>query len=150
MTDEKSIHFDNSINKFLNHIESLWTSLPVVLKTIESTQRNADQERNNFLIKNCPLTEDKKFHTIPLEHNRRNNELKKAVDNSTTAIKIIKRNFLVSLTSQFDTYVGDLIKTIFEVKPEIIQNSEKQLTFSELNKFENIKDAQDYIIEKRD
>jgi hypothetical protein len=148
MIEEKSKHFDIAINKFLNHIESLWTSLPVVLKTIERTQRNANEERSEFLIKNCPLSEDKKHYIIPIEHNRRSNELRKAVDNSTTAIIIIKRNFLVSLISQFDTYVGDLIKAIFEVRPEIIQSSEKQLTFSELNKFDSIKDAQEYIIEK--
>jgi hypothetical protein len=61
---------------------------------------------------------------------------------------IIKRNFLVSLVSQFDTYVGDMIKAIFEVRPEIINNSEKQLTFSELAKFNDIKEAKDYIVEK--
>jgi len=148
MIEEKSEHFDLAINKFLNHIESLWTSLPVVLKTIERTQQNASADRNTFLINNCPLSEDELYHIIPIEHSRRNNELRKAVLNSTTAIIIIKRNFLVSLISQFDTFIGDTIRAIFEVRPEIIQGSEKQLTFAELNKFASIKDAQEYIIEK--
>jgi hypothetical protein len=148
MTGEKSQHFDNAINAYLNHIESLWTSLPIVLKTIEKTRNVAISEHNEFLNNNCNYVESEKHFLIPPEHIRKNSQLRKAVNNSTTAIKIIKRNFLVSIISQFDTYVAALIRAIFEVKPEIIQNSEKQLTFSELNKFSSIKEAQEYIIEK--
>lgn len=129
---EKSKFFDEAINKYLIHIESLWTSLPVVLRTIERTQNLAITEHNEFLNNNCNFIEQENHFLIPIEHYRRNNELRKAVDNSTTAIKIIKRNFLVSIVSQFDTYVGDLIKAIFAVRPEIIQNSEKQLTYADL------------------
>jgi hypothetical protein len=148
MTEVKSDHFDNAINKYLNHIESLWTSMPIVLKTIERTKNNAITEHSEFLNNNCNFIESENHFLIPIEHIRKNSQLRKSVDNSTTAIKIIKRNFLVSIISQFDTYVSDLIKAIFEVRPEIIQNSEKQLTFSELNKFATIQEAQDYIIEK--
>lgn len=31
--------FDEALNKFLNYIESLWTSLPIVLKTVEHTKK---------------------------------------------------------------------------------------------------------------
>jgi hypothetical protein len=148
MTDLKSEHFDKAVNKYLNHIEGLWTSMPIVLKTIEKTKNSAIVAHNDFLNNNCNYIKEENHFLIPIEHVRKNTQLKKSVDNSTTAIKIIKRNFLVSIISQFDTYVSDLIKAIFEVKPEIIQNSEKQLTFSELNKFKSIQEAQDYVIEK--
>ena len=148
MVKIKSDYFDDAINKYLNSIESLWTSMPIVLKTIEKTKNNAITEHNEFLNNNCNFIESENHFLIPIEHIRKNSQLRKAVDNSTTAIKIIKRNFLVSIVSQFDTYVSDLIKAIFIVRPEIIQNSEKQLTFSELNKFVSIQEAQDYIIEK--
>jgi len=148
ISNEKSEHFDNAVNKFLNHIESLWTSLPIVLKTIEKTQNNAMAEHHGFLNDKCSYIESEQHYLIPLEHIRENTKLSKAVNNSTTAIKIIKRNFLVSIISQFDTYVSDMIRAVFEVRPEIIQASEKQLTFSELSKFKSIEDAQEYIIEK--
>lgn len=148
MTEIKHDQFDNAINKFLNHIESLWTSMPIVLKTIERTKNSALAEHMEFLKNNCKLIESENHFLIPIEHLRKNSQLGKSVDNSSTAIKIIKRNFLVSIISQFDTYVSDLIKAIFAVRPEIIQSSEKQLTFAELNKFNTIQEAQDYIIEK--
>jgi hypothetical protein len=144
----KTKEFDVALSKFLNHIESLWTSLPVVLKTIEKAQQSSVAEHNEFLKNNCQFLERENHYLVPAEHVRKNTQLRKAIDNSTAAIKIIKRNFLVSLISQFDTYTSELIKAIFKVRPEIINNSEKQLTFSELSKFNNIHDAQDYIIEK--
>lgn len=149
MTEEyKTKCFDDAVLKFLNHIESLWTSLPVVIKTIERTQQTAMIEHDTFLSNNCIYVENEDHYLIPTEHYRKNNQLRKSVNNTTTAIKIFKRNFLVSLISQFDTYVGDLIKSIFEIRPEIINSSEKQLTFAELSKFETIQFAKDYIIEK--
>ena len=148
MENYRTKSFDISLSKFLNHIESLWTSLPIVLKTIETTDKNAKREHIDFLNKNCHFIESEKHFLIPAEHYRKNSQLRKAAINSTNAIKIIKRNFLVSLISQFDTYISDLIKSIFEVKPEIINASEKQLTFAELSKFKDIKEAQEFIIEK--
>ena len=144
----KSKCFDDAINKFLNHIESLWTSLPVVIKTINTTKSNAQFSYNSFLTNNCVFIEDKGYFNIPLEHYRKYITLTKAIENSTNAIKIIKRNFLVSLISQYDTYISDSIKAVFEVKPEIINCSEKQLTFAELSNFENIEAAKEFIIEK--
>jgi hypothetical protein len=146
--DYKSKSFDDALNKFLIHIESLWTSLPVLLKTIENTRNSAIKVHQEFLRKNCEYVESERHFIIIPENYRQNSINKKAVDNSTTAIKIIKRNFLVSLISQFDMYVGDMIKNIFEVRPEIINNSEKQLTFSELSKFADIAEAKEYVIEK--
>lgn len=146
--DYKSKCFDKSLTKFLNHIESLWTSMPIVLKTIETTKKNAQTEHQAFLTGNCEYIESERHYIIQPEHARKNNSHRKAVSNSTTAVTIIKRNFLVSLVSQFDTYISDLIKGIFEVRPEIINSSEKQLTFAELSKFTDIREAKDFIIEK--
>jgi hypothetical protein len=144
----RSQPFDDAQGKFLNHIESLWTSLPVLLKTIEQTKKNAQKEHQTFLQNNCEFVQAEGHFIIKPEHYRRNNSHRKAVENSTTAIKIIKRNFLVSLISQFDTYISDLIKAVFIVRPEMLNNSEKQLTFSELSKFSSIDEAKDAIIER--
>lgn len=144
----KSQPFDDAIGKFLNHIESLWTSLPILLKTIEQTKKNSQKEHQSFLQNNCEYIESEGYFVITPEHYRRNNSHKKAVENSTTAIKIIKRNFLVSLISQFDTYIGDMMKAVFSVRPEMINSSEKQLTFSELSKFSSIEEAKESIVER--
>ncbi len=148
MQNEQKDQFDLAINNFLTNIESLWTSMPIVLKTIERTKNYAEEKHSEFLKNYCDYIESENHYLIPYDHSRKNNELRKAVQNSSTAIRIIKRNFLVSIISQFDTYIADLIRAIFIFRPEIIQNSDRQLSFSELTKFESIEAAQEHIVEK--
>jgi hypothetical protein len=140
--------FDDAVIKFLTHIESLWTSLPLVLKTIEFANAKAIADHQKFLKEDCELVEDESHYIIRVENRRKNDILMKAATNSAVANKIIKRNFLVSLISQFDTYISDLIKAIFLVRPELLNASEKQITFSELLKFGNVETAKEFIVEK--
>lgn len=75
-------------------------------------------------------------------------DLDKKAQNSFLAERLIQRNFIVSLVSQFDAYVGSLIRKIFIIKPELLNGSERNLTFSKLSEYESINEAKEYIIEK--
>lgn len=55
---------------------------------------------------------------------------------------------MVSLVSAFDAYLGDLLRAMFYLKPELLQASQRQLTFSELTEFETIEKAREFILEK--
>ena len=147
-TEIKSTEFDNTITTFLNHIESLWTSLPVVIKTINTTSNEAIQKHDVFLRENGEYVEQDLHYLIKPEHRRYNHLLRKSALNSILAKKIINRNFLVSLVSQFDTYISNTIRALYTVRPELLNCSERILTFSELSKYQSIDDAKNYIIEK--
>ena len=75
---------------------------------------------------------------------RRNKEVAKSAD----AIINIPATFLVSLVCKYDAYLGRLLRVIFEKKPEIVNASEKKLTFSDLSDFTSIKAAREAIIER--
>lgn len=147
-SENKSEHFELAIETFLIQIESLWTTLPNVLKTMEKSKMDTMQKYDAFLLSECEYIESENHYLIKPEHNRKFRILKKKADNNEVAYIIIKRNFIVSLISQFDTYIGALIKSVFLVRPELLNSSEKQLTYSQLNTFNNLNDARDYIIEK--
>lgn len=140
--------FDEAIEKFLMQIESLWTSLPTVLKTIERSEQSSNENYNNFLYSHCAFNEVDETYQIKIENARKNRVLRKEAESYTIAYVIIKRNFLVSLVSQFDTYIGMMMKCIFLVRPDLIDSSEKPLTYTQLKTFNNLDDAKDYIIEK--
>ena len=146
--DYKTNCFDTAIAKFLTHIESLWTTMPIVLRAIESAQSTADSNYNQFLKKNCEYVESQKHYIIPPQHSRKNIVLRNAAQNSKAAVKIIKRNFLVSLISQFDTYIADLMRCVFIINPELLNASEKKISYSDLIAFGTLSAAQDFIIEK--
>lgn len=146
--EKKSEKFDQAINNYLNNIESLRSTLPMILGILEIQSEKAIKEHKVFLEKECEYIESKGHYLIKPGKLRKNSRLKKSATNSTIAKKILARNFVVSIVSQFDTYIGDLMRCIFEVKPEIINNSERQLSFSELRTFGGISDAREYIVEK--
>jgi hypothetical protein len=147
-TKTTSDDFDVAIETFLSHIESLWKSLPNVLKAIETNHANATNKYNTFIKEKGEFSEDSEKFTIKAENVVKYKALKKDAESSQIATIIIKRNFVVSLISQFDMYIGALIRCIFLVRPDLINNSEKQLTYSQLKTFNNMEDAREYIIEK--
>lgn len=54
----------------------------------------------------------------------------------------------MSLISQFDAYFGNIIKTIYYKKPEILSTSEKSIKYSEIIKINSIDELKEYIIEQ--
>lgn len=54
----------------------------------------------------------------------------------------------MALVSQYDNFLGLLIETILLSRPEILNGSEKTLSFSELVAFDSIEAAREHIIEK--
>lgn len=52
----------------------------------------------------------------------------------------------IGLISAYDAFLSDLLKVIFQKKPEVIFTSEREIKFSELVAFESISAARDSII----
>ena len=142
--------FSKVLDLFIAHIESLATSLPLVLQTIEVSKERASKLHQEFLSKDCEKKVDNGdvYYIIKPEHLRRNNLLRKEVVKSNISYKLIQCNYIVSLVSQFDSLIGSLIRTMFYYNPDLLNESEKQMTFSNLVQFPDILSAREYIIEK--
>jgi hypothetical protein len=149
-TEIKETHcFGENLKQFLLHIESLSTSLPLVIKTIDESNLNAIKTHSSFLKNECELKDgEKNVYTLKPEQISKNEKLKKIANQTKIAHVIVQRNFIVSLVSQYDAFIGSLIRTMYYFKPELLNSSEKQLTFSNLVSFNSIENAREYIIEK--
>ncbi|WP_147296606.1 hypothetical protein [Flagellimonas nanhaiensis] len=142
--------FNKNIEVFVENIESLSINLPIVLGTIEETLKKSLKIHQDFLERNCKKEKKngKTFYIVKQEHLRRNQKLRKEVNYSNIAHQIIQRNFIVSLVSQYDSFLGGLIRAMYFVKPELIDASDKKLTFSNLVDLGSVQEARDFIIEK--
>jgi hypothetical protein len=110
MTDEKNIKenpnpFDKAIDSFLNNIESLRSTFPLIMGILQIQKKKTIDDHSRFLKDNCEFVELEEHYLIKPENSRKNFKLKKATTNSHLAEKILARNFIVSLVSQFDTVV---------------------------------------------
>lgn len=64
------------------------------------------------------------------------------------ANKLVSQSFIISLISQYDTFLGKLIRALFVIKPETLNVSERNISFSQLREFKTLDDAREYIMGK--
>jgi len=147
-TDINNPSFSDTISVFIEHIESLKITFPLVTKTISSNHQtaldNLKQLTSSITIKNKGANE---VNATP-EQIKQYVKLQEENKSFGIAASILKKSFIVSLISQFDIHISRLIRTMFYVKPETLNSSEKILKFSELIEFETLEAAKEYLIEK--
>ena len=148
---EEEQDFRHEINLFIDHIDSLYQTSPMVNMILKITQMTSEKKRQEYIDENGIVGKDEEGNEtteIDIKHVNKYLDLDKKAQNSFLAERLIQRNFIVSLVSQFDAYIGSLIRKIFLIKPELLNGSERNLTFSKLSEYSSIDEAKEYIIEK--
>jgi hypothetical protein len=139
------------LSNFLLHITSLSKTLPLsmnaLIDDIKKSVEDFKEFEEKYIIKDHPdLGEDKVL--IKADKLQQFNEMMKKIEIHTSAAKNIPCSFIVSLISHYDAFLGNLIKEIYLIKPEILAASERSLSLSQLVKFDSIDEARNYILEK--
>ncbi len=148
---ELSQQFADEINRFTIEIESLATSFPTIMGMAEMMSRKAHEDFNKFLEQNATSVKDEgehKNYTLTGDASVKAARVQRKTVNAQRAFILLHRSFLTSMVSQYDSFLGRLLRLIFLAKPEILNASEKEMTFAELTKFDSIQAARDYIVEK--
>ncbi len=133
MSESKQIH--EVLSSYLHKLESLQDTLPSLMMMAHINRRIANAKRLIFLKENGDLideSENKKEYALKIEHQQLAERLYKKFDRASTAYKILPSKFLVSFVSEYDAFLGNLLKTLFRIKPEILDCSEKNISFAEL------------------
>jgi hypothetical protein len=140
-----------SIDAFIHNLDALAHSLPVVMRsTVQALEKShidwlTYMEEHATKVVN--LKKGKRYSLSP--DKRQENKTKKIkFEKIKTSVTLIPRNFLVSFVSMYDAFLGQLTRSILKAKPEILNDCERQLTFSELTSFANLDEARDHILDK--
>lgn len=142
---------DNNLHKLLSHLDSINDTLPMVMLQLSPHQKKANEEFQKFFKENVEEIEEEdgeKSISVPYEKSKVFDQLSKNALISNLANKVLPESLFVSLISQYDSFTNNLLKILFELRPEYINNSERELNFSQLVEFNSIEDAREYIIEK--
>jgi hypothetical protein len=139
------------IDLFINQIDALAETLPLTTSAINKVLVGSGRQVVEFLSQECKTikAEDGKTH-YHFEGNQylKYSRLVRLTSKASLAQTLVPRGLFVALVSQFDAYVGALVKNFFRLRPEIVDTSGKSLTFSELAKFDSLQAARDYMVEK--
>lgn len=141
--------FEYAIDKFILEIDSLAESLPLVMSMIGLKLKSNGKKLDEFIDDHRDSNVDgEDSFKIPLEKFNEFNRINKEVKSSMAANSILPRNFIVSLVSQYDAYLSELYRALFQIKPELAFLLEKEFTFQDIIKFEDLDELKDYVIEK--
>jgi hypothetical protein len=148
---EEAPSIRSEIEKFVSAIDSLRTSFPFIDGSLTLANSQARIDFREFFKKEYGIENifSLKQYTVKSEHYTTVVHLDKAVAKTQIARKIIPRSYLVMLVSQFDFFVGDLLRVVFRLKPELLDLSEKSLTYAELKGFRSIEAAGEHLIESQ-
>jgi hypothetical protein len=144
--------FKDLMEDFYKEILALKTSMPL---SVECFSHLLDENYKLFRIylkEHCEITKeesDGKFsYSVPQDQITKYRKFESKLSELVTAINILPRMYIVTLICQYDAFIGNLIRLVLIEKPEILNSSEKTLTFQQITQIGSIDSAKEYIIEK--
>jgi len=147
--DDKKI--GNVVFDFIENMDALNDSAPFVLSTVTTVASKFTQAHVNYLEKYGDVIEqdeEKKVYSVPIERQGRVRRLREQSSSLRTSSNLIPRNFLVSFVSEFDCFLGALLRAIYTKKPELLNDSSRQISYADLLAFDSLEDAKDQVLEK--
>lgn len=158
-SDQPQFLFGKALNKFLIELEGLFVTLPLMMESIGKLHVTASNNIGKFLSEKATLQSQKENITKETLKSREIyhfgtelypefQRLQETERHFNAAASIIPNSFIVAIVSQYDAFVGSIIRAIYNVKPEMLDASERQLSFSELIQFGSVEAAREYVLEK--
>jgi hypothetical protein len=151
VTEPDRSAFGDVVENYINNISSLNNSLPLIMAILQTSHFQSIKKFKGLLDEYGIKKEEddeKTSYWIPSDNRKEISNIESEMKSAGISLDIIPKNFVVSLVSQFDAFLGNLIRTIFAIKPEKLNSSEKTLKYSQIIKMESIEDIKKYIIEK--
>jgi hypothetical protein len=147
----------NALGRLVTSIEALATSFPVTTSAIREEGDRYTNKFAEFLKQHATGVEESKDakdgtislrFTIQIDCKEEADRLTRDVFRLRRSLSLVPRSLFVALLSTYDHFLGELIRALLLVKPELLNNSERAMRFSELTQFDSIEEARDFIIDK--
>lgn len=87
-------------------------------------------------------------YTVPIDKTQTFRVFSDELDRLEIVCKTMPELALIALVSQFDVYLANLIRGILLKKPDILNASERAISYSDLSDFSSIEEARDFFAEK--
>ena len=150
IADKELPQIGSEISLFVKHVDSIGHVLIGLVFALQEVSKQSRTELHDFEDKTCTVEKDggKRSVQVPNEHYREWKKLFKRLEHFDLSRDLLPRSLLVSLVSQYDAFLGRVLRTIFLKKPELLNGSDRKITFEALQHFSSIETAREYILEK--
>lgn len=146
----KEASIGDELSLYVAHLRSLSDSLPSVLSSLRAAQDGSRGELTTFETSYCKVDVegDTRKITVSSERFRAWRWLFDRLQHAALANHLVPRSIFVALVSQYDAFLGRLLRAIFLRRPELLNVSEKEVSVSQLLAFGSLDEAREFIIEK--
>ena len=144
---EIHIHVNRQLQEFLDR-HCVTPSPPDAPLPIKSHDEGSEDAPRSPAVPTGPKIADSQEYIIPIDKIQTFRVLKDELDRLDIVCKALPELALIALASQLDVYLASLIRGMLMIKPEILNASERTITYSELSKFATLEEAREYFTEK--
>lgn len=143
--------FEINLERFLEELSALDETLPIQMLLLNAKRNTLLKRLEEISDKTEEKDEDGKeffrFKVKP-EFSDKFPKIHKHLNRSDIALKILPRNYIVSIISQYDAYLGELIRILFQLNPNLLKSSEKELKVEDLFNYESVDELKLHIVDK--
>lgn len=149
----ESLELHEIVDSYLHNLVALHEVVPYQMLMATSVAKDSSKKYKQFLDeKGDKLEEDSNEGSTSYQLNykdvRRSTRLGLKSERSKTVLDLLPRNFAVSYVSEYDSFLGQLLKKILLFKPEIIDSKDKNISLSDLVTLGSVEAARERIIDK--
>lgn len=147
ITDTRVLKLSEITDEYVNAISSINDSFADNYSILQEKASKTTQELANFLKRNKISTiEDLRKNPANVKKWR---ELKKAKERAFSALELLPQSFFVSVISQYDVLIGQLVKFIFYVNPDKFYELESSISYHELFTINDIDKIKEQIVDNK-
>jgi hypothetical protein len=148
---EERPSFGPEIDSFVLNVESLSRANHQTMKIVATSTKDMAKKFTALIEERGVVTKSedgKSAYQIKPADAQLFTKRSKDLLSSYMAMKKIPEIFFCSLVHQYDAFLGRLLRVAFYVKPETLNASQRQITFSELMSYDSLDAAREQLVEK--
>lgn len=148
----KAPSLDNEIKTFVHQVDGLANTLPLTMLLLSVETKKA-KEKLETTYNAKDLTDDDgniyiQYSGINEDNASAFRALRKRHEKSSLALRVVPQSYLVSLISQYDAFIGNIIRVFYQLRPELLNASGEQFTLAALLEAGSIEAVREAVIDK--
>lgn len=137
------------VDAFVCAVDSLVSVFPVLLESLNQTIATLAKELDKLVQERAILTErtsTSRTYDIPAAIGSEFEDLIRSMNRTSIATTIVPRSQLIALVAQYDTFLAQLIRCLYELRPELMGALCKSFSINDLSTHSSLEDAKNVVI----
>lgn len=150
--DPRRERFSQALARFTDHVMGLHTSLRFTMSLVAKAATRAEEVRRRFVIQHGVVVEKGEsvtVYSLPAAAASSAQRLDRSAKHTEVGVKLLPRNYLVALFSEFDVLVAQLMRAVYFAQPQSALDSDAAITIADLAAYTTLEEAKEAIYEKR-